>query len=79
MAETAESRIHDGATLWSTAPDSITATPPGTWSVIFNQLRTAAATSPPAAMNGIHHQSPDHVSIRGSPKIRSVKPPVIPR
>ncbi len=30
MAETAASRIHDGATLWSTVPDSITATPPGT-------------------------------------------------
>ena len=30
IAETAESRIHDGATLWSTLPDSITATPPGT-------------------------------------------------
>ena len=30
IAETAESRIHDGATLWSTAPDSMTATPPGT-------------------------------------------------
>ena len=78
-AETAARRTHDGATLWSTTPDSITATPPGTSSVIFSQLRIAAATSPPAAMNGIHHQSPDHVSIRGSPKIRSVNPPVIPR
>ena len=64
-ADTVEMTTHCGAVVWSSSPASMIPTPPGTWSGTFHRWRRAATASPPAAINGIHHHSPDHQVLSG--------------